>query len=303
MEKELTQLLRKTFSSKKERLEHLIDRTSTVLKEERSRTGGGTVMLNPDDKLIVVGDLHGSFTSLNDILSSSRFLRRMGLKEKVTLVFLGDYGDRGQDSPEVYSVLLWLKQKFPTNVILLRGNHEGLPLVPFTPHDMPKQLEQKYNENWNGLYTKLLDLFSDFPHALIVEEKYLLLHGGAPHACGSVEDINQADKLFPMTTCFEEILWNDPLDDLTGVKPSPRGLGNLFGEDVTSRILELTRTKTLIRSHEPCEGVKVNHSGKVLTVFSRNGAPYTNTAKAYLEIDLSLEPKNAQTLAQEAILC
>jgi hypothetical protein len=300
--KELTKLFRKSFSSSKERFSHLIERADTMLQKERARTNNGTLMLKPDGKLIVAGDLHGSLNSLYDMLSTIRFEERICSGENVTLLFLGDYGDRGQNSPEVYFVLLYLKQKYPENVLLIRGNHEGLPLIPFSPHDLPRQLESKYNENWNELYNRLVSLFMKLPHVATVEGKYLLLHGGAPKSVESIEDLNQADKLYPMTTCFEEILWNDPLEGLTGVQSSPRGLGNLFGEDVTSKLLELTHTKTLMRSHEPCEGVKANHSGKVLTVFSRNGAPYKNTTRAYLEIDLSKEAKDAQALAKDAIL-
>jgi len=301
MERKLTKLFRKSFSAKKERITFLLDDVKNQLCEERNQAGGGTLVLRPKGKAIIVGDLHGDLNSLYTLLLATRFIERV-VQEDLTLIFLGDYGDRGQYSLEVYYVILHLKQRLPKNVLILRGNHEGLPLIPFSPHDMPTQLQQKYNEHWKDIYSKMLVLFSNLPHSLIVEDRYLLLHGGAPSEVNSLKDISLADQLFPLTTYFEDILWSDPREDIKGIQVSPRGLGKLFGEDITSRVLSLTNTKTLIRSHESCDGVNVNHSGKVLTLFSRNGNPYPNTKRAYLELDLSLETKDAFTLAKEATI-
>lgn len=274
----------------------------TQLQEERRKAAGGTIVLPPQGKAIIVGDIHGDINSLYKLLTETRFIERAEEGEDLKLIFLGDYGDRGQYSPEVFYVVFYLKQTKPERVFLLRGNHEGLPLIPFSPHDVPSQLHLKYNEHWNEIYNNILKLFSNLPHSLIIENKYLLLHGGAPSEIVSLSDLSLADQLFPLTTHFEEIIWNDPKEDIKGVQPSLRGLGKFFGEDVTSKVLEITNTKTLIRSHESCEGVNVNHSGKVLTLFSRNGTPYLNNKRGYLELNLSLEPKDAFELAKEATI-
>jgi protein phosphatase len=302
VKKKLTDIFRNSFSPKKERLSHLIGKVMAQLEEERIKASGGTVILPSQGKAIIVGDIHGDINSLYTLLKETRFIERTEKGEDLKLIFLGDYGDRGQYSPEVFYVVFYLKQTKPERVFLLRGNHEGLPLIPFSPHDVPIQLQLKYGEHWNDIYNAILKLFSNLPHCLIIENKYLLLHGGAPNEIASLSDLSLADQLFPLTTHFEEILWNDPKEDIKGVQPSIRGLGKFFGEDVTSKVLEITKTRTLIRSHESCDGVSVNHSGKVLTLFSRNGTPYLNDKRAYLELDLSLEPKDAFTLAKEATI-
>jgi protein phosphatase len=53
----------------------------------------------------------------------------------------------------------------------------------------------------------------------------------------------------------------------------------------------------LIRGHEPCEeGFKLNHDGKVLTLFSRKGSPYFNAYGAYLQLPLSEKIESAEQL-------
>jgi len=73
----------------------------------------------------------------------------------------------------------------------------------------------------------------------------------------------------------------------------------LFGEDVTRNFLEMLGVKVLIRGHEPApKGSKINHQGKVLTLFSRKGQPYFNSTAAYLQFDLSIKLQNAHDLVQ-----
>jgi UDP-glucose 4-epimerase len=44
------------------------------------------------------------------------------------------------------------------------------------------------------------------------------------------------------------------------------------------------------------QGFKINHKGKILTLFSRKGPPYFNAYGAYLKIDLSEKFENAEQL-------
>jgi protein phosphatase len=81
------------------------------------------------------------------------------------------------------------------------------------------------------------------------------------------------------------------------VQPSPRGAGKLFGKNVTEEVLRKLNVKVLIRGHEPCEeGFKLNHDGKVLTLFSRKGSPYFNAYGAYLQLPLSAKFDSATQL-------
>jgi protein phosphatase len=193
--------------------------------------------------------------------------------------------------------VLRLKEAFPKNVILMRGNHEGPDDLLAYPHDLPNHLYMKFGETSYQAYAKLRELFNYLHNAVIVKERCILLHGGVPTQAKTVEDLAYAHRKHPRETHLEEILWSDPWEGLTGTYASPRGAGRLFGENETGRFLNMLDVKVLIRGHEPSrEGFKINHGGKVLTLFSRKGSPYFNEQAAYMQLDLSHRVKDAYQL-------
>lgn len=69
---------------------------------------------------ITIGDIHGELDQLRLLLS-----RLPPLTENDTLLFLGDYVDRGPSSAQVIEFLrASLPTHIPASVVLLRGNHE-----------------------------------------------------------------------------------------------------------------------------------------------------------------------------------
>jgi protein phosphatase len=302
---EIAELARKAAASTAEEFSSLVKTNVEVLVKERSRgrsgeldIEGGLVYLPSRGKAIVVGDLHGDLQSLIFILEDSGFIRSSP-QDREYIVFLGDYGDRGDESVEVYYLILSLKSIFKEKVILLRGNHEGPQDLGVRPHDLPYFLRARYAGEWRKIYESLRELFDSLLHSVIAKEKYLMLHGGLPEGITSVSDIAYAHQYHPDKRYLEQILWSDP-GRTPQTCPSPRGAGRIFGEKITREILDRLGIRTLIRSHEPCEGTSLNHKGKVLTLFSRKGAPYFNSRAAYLEIDLSDRAKSGQELVKEA---
>ena len=77
-------------------------------------------MTNIMDKIFAVGDIHGSFDRLQELMKKIPidFARD-------TLVFIGDYIDRGPASVEVVDYLIDLKKQVP-QTIFLKGNHEDM---------------------------------------------------------------------------------------------------------------------------------------------------------------------------------
>jgi diadenosine tetraphosphatase ApaH/serine/threonine PP2A family protein phosphatase len=279
-----------------------VENTINLLRDKSGKIGNFSVrdrlvQLEPSGEALVIGDLHGDLDSLTYILNNSGFTEKMTQSEDAFLIFLGDYGDRGRRPAEVYYLVLKLKLAFPRQVVLLRGNHEGPEDLMAYPHDLPLSFQARFKENWTLAYSKVRELFSYLYNAVIVDGRYLMVHGGLSPEITSAQDLATANKTHPEKDFLEDLLWSDPNDRIQGFSPSPRGAGKLFGEKVTEKVLKKLGAKILIRGHEPCEeGFKLNHDGKVLTLFSRKGAPYFNAHGAYLQLPLSEKVENAEQL-------
>lgn len=73
------------------------------------------------ERLIAIGDIHGHAALLK------RLLRKVEPSTADQFVFLGDYVDRGPESPQVLERLIAFAEEFPRSVFL-RGNHEQMLL-------------------------------------------------------------------------------------------------------------------------------------------------------------------------------
>ena len=69
---------------------------------------------------IAVGDVHGNHAALQSLLA--RVVPELGADD--TLLFLGDYIDRGPDSKRCIDDIVTLRRDSPFEVVTLRGNHE-----------------------------------------------------------------------------------------------------------------------------------------------------------------------------------
>jgi protein phosphatase len=190
-----------------------------------------------------------------------------------------------------------LKLLFPEQIVLMRGNHEGPEDLLAYPHDLPMQFQMKFGEKWTDAYEKIRELFACLYNAVLVEERYLIIHGGLPPQASTIEDLAYAHVKHPEQRLLEDMLWSDPNEMIKGTCASPRGAGRLFGKSITDNILKKLNVKILLRGHEPSqEGFKIDHGGKVLTLFSRRGPPYFNDCGAYLDVPLSEKFESAEQL-------
>lgn len=81
----------------------------------------------PGRRIYAVGDIHGRLDLLVKLESLIRRDIESGPPVPTSLVFLGDYVDRGPDSREVIEHLM-RRQPFCTEQVFLRGNHEQVLL-------------------------------------------------------------------------------------------------------------------------------------------------------------------------------
>jgi protein phosphatase len=302
LQADFSAIVKESLETTWEEFTSLVDKATDLLSRENGNVGnlkitGRLIELRPQGEAIIVSDLHGDVESLFQILKESNFVHKMSRDENAFLIFLGDYGDRGHYSKEVYYTILKLKLLFPEQIILMRGNHEGPSDLLPSPHDLPMEFQAKFGEKWEEAYSKIRLLFEYLYLAIVVEERYLMIHGGIPYRAKTLKDLANAQATHPKRSFLEEMLWNDPNDRVKEVTASPRGAGKLFGGKVTREILTKFNVKILIRGHEPCdEGFKVDHGGKVLTLFSRKGEPYSNAYGAYLDVELPEKFENAKQL-------
>lgn len=302
MQVSLSRIVKDALEIQSESFIETVEKAAQQLLSENGKIGylditGRLVKLEPLGEVLIVGDIHGDLESLVNILRESEFLQKMSESKSAFLIFLGDYGDRGALSAGVYCVVLKLKLLFPEQVILMRGNHEGPEDLMASPHDLPYQFQARFGEKWTDAYAEVRELWAHLYNAVLVKERYILIHGGLPAQANNLHDLAYAHLKHPKQRLLEEMLWSDPNEMIKGTCASPRGAGKLFGENVTSEVLQRLNIKLLIRGHEPCEeGFKIDHKGKILTLFSRKGSPYFNLHGAYLGVELSKKFENAEQL-------
>ncbi len=251
--------------------------------EARLRGDKGVVKVDPSEVrgFVFFGDIHGDITTFIELLERAKVGELLGSGYR--LVLLGDYVDRGPRQVEALAAVALLKTWLGEKAVVLRGNHEVSPWLPVYPHDYPYELEDRFGEAVaRELYGVSLRLFESLPLALYVPSKLLAVHGGPPitRVLSGKRGEDALRDLYSDRVAIEEILWSDPVDEDIEWVPSYRGAGKLWGTLVTKATLESLGIQLIVRGHEPCvAGYKLNHGGKVLTLFSMKGY-YGNIAAA-----------------------
>ncbi|CAM9524739.1 unnamed protein product, partial [Sphacelaria rigidula] len=183
--------------------------TSYLLEKGTLKLGAEDNLLELKGETIVVGDLHGQFFDLLNILQT------YGQPPSQQYLFLGDYVDRGRFSCEVALYLLSLKISFPSSVYLIRGNHETANQTAAC--GFKKECCSKY-----GLetYEKFLECFSALPvsatlHQEGQDKSLFCVHGGISPRLGTLQDIRALNRrVEPVDgSLLADLLWSDPSDD------------------------------------------------------------------------------------------
>ena len=233
----------------------LIDETTSFLKRKRP-------LLRLNTPITLVGDIHGS---IFDLL---RIFQIFGAPPTRCYLFLGDYVDRGAYSVECMTLLMAYMLKYPSNVHLIRGNHEF------------RHINQVY-----GFYYEVLEQFSDaamwdqfndmfawLPLAAIINNQVFCVHGGLSPLLTSLDVI---DKVVMPVQNYEnyqliaDLVWSDPREDSSGYTMNQRGSGTFFGPDALQSFLAETGLKCIIRAHQCVpDGFALFHGAMGMTLFS-----------------------------------
>lgn len=264
-------------------LEALYSFKSILEREAKERGGYVAILDRPRGPLAFIGDLHGDYATLREIL---RILEDNDVLDNGLVVFLGDYVDRGPPEGQVGVLyeLAMLKSSLGSRVVILRGNHEPPRSLEPVPHDYPGALRRLYPQQAGDIYSASRRLFDEMPHAAVVRGLALALHAGPPTFGFERGLLGYLASDRSDVKALIEILWNDPDEVVEYAAPNYiRGVGSLWGRKVTEKALEVVGAKVIVRGHEPVSsGFKLNHGGRVVTVFSRLGPPYFNEEASIL---------------------
>mmetsp|Transcript_33185 Transcript_33185/g.93006 ORF Transcript_33185/g.93006 Transcript_33185/m.93006 type:complete len:520 (-) Transcript_33185:72-1631(-) len=220
-------------------------------------------LLNLEAELNVVGDIHGQFYDMLNILN---LVGCPTVSEENKYLFLGDYVDRGMFSVEVCLYLFALKINYPDRIWMLRGNHESRLLTSHFNFEI--ECCKKYNKE---VYELFMDCFDYLPLAATVVNdlgKILCMHGGLSPSIKLLEEIDQIDRVMepPAEGPMCDLLWSDPMDEATAeyleddaleawyaieyTDNPTRGCGWVFGGQAVDDFLMENDLLTIVRGHE-----------------------------------------------------
>ena len=184
-----------------------------------------------ENKIILIGDNHGSFHSFFRIILrlyiKGIITRGYKLKENYKLILLGDIVDRGNYSVELLFILLNLMKNNNNennlNVILIRGNHEVR--IQFEHNGFWKEYSKKLKDI-NNINNIIDGFFKYCPSAIILNHlntKYWLCHGGFPLKYTDYNLKNNNIYINDKNIEYSQIRWNDFNGDTMSVCSKNRG--------------------------------------------------------------------------------
>ena len=178
-----------------------------------------------------------------------------------------DYVDRGTNSIEILCLLFALKIRYPTQVYLLRGNHESISMNQL--YGFCDEIQRRFNP---ALYHNFLDVFSVMPIAALVSSRILCMHGGLSPELNSLDDIANIPRPYqiPDEGLVCDLLWSDPKRNQNQKwEPNERGVSYTFSEEVVKDFLEKFDLDLICRAHQvQDEGYSFFANGGMLTLFS-----------------------------------
>jgi len=182
--------------------------------------------------LVLAGDTHGDSDASAIVLTRYR-------KPGTTIVFLGDYVDRGPRSRENLLLLLRAKIEHPREIFLLQGNHEGWSILPFFPSDFWEHLDPEDRTLCGEVLTKL-------PYAVSTANGLIALHGALP-GVPVLEHLNEV----PLgSDLWEALTWGD-YQDVPGTFLGNAGGRPQFGRNSFEELMNRFGRRVLVRGHQP----------------------------------------------------
>ncbi len=227
---------------------------------------GQVAYLPKEGEAVFVGDLHGDADALESIVEQVNFIENIEQKkQKQYLVFLGDYAGRGKKDIATINAIMKLKLKYPDNVVLLRGNHEG---GGFRYYGLYESIEKKCDskEKTEELFQQYNRMVREMPGIVVTGNGIVGTHGGIPdEEIKSLKDLTSANVAGQMC-------WNYPRETIKERMNIKQVAGTFFGKKPFERFMLAIKGTMMIRSHEAVlKGFELKFDNRLVTIFS-NGS-------------------------------
>ncbi|MHA1619013.1 MAG: metallophosphoesterase family protein, partial [Promethearchaeota archaeon] len=210
------------------------------------------------NNLLIIGDTHGDFQATIRIVQPF-------LEGKVdSLLFLGDYVDRGKYGFLNLIFLLSLSIIWPDRVILLRGNHEDLEInLLFGFYNELQSYFPRFQE-FQAVLAIMDALYNLMSIVAITPQHSVCMHAGIPKNNPNLTIFDSlpkphkeyrkiVDKKLKQEVgeAFMEVRWNDPTEQEL-VDPDSKSYHGYFYYTASEvqHFLKLNGQKRIIRSHE-----------------------------------------------------
>ncbi|WP_457556617.1 metallophosphoesterase family protein [Candidatus Harpocratesius sp.] len=254
-------------------------------------------------KFFIVGDTHGSFADvaklINFFVPAIEKGKQLGYDVKI--IIIGDIVDRGKWDLHNLLYLMTFNLKYPTNVLILRGNHEEMSIS--ANYGFGRRVMKYFSEI---LFASFCHMFKDLPLISIFHcenGSFLCLHGGIPITIDpktgdydvpllNIYNFNNRqvwiDEMDPVS---QQILWNDPIINyVPGVSEqffdNRRGIGYTFGEEIFRTFCVKNHIDLVFRGHQVfSEGFHRDFDDKFITVFSASNYVNKNIQARFVELN------------------
>lgn len=228
----------------------------------------------------ICGDIHGQF---DDLL---KIFRNIGYPPNSTILFLGDYVDRGDSSLEVITLLFLLKIKYPKHIYLTRGNHECHTI------NMMYGFYEECQKKSNLMVWKACNrVFTLLPVAATINKKIFCVHGGISPKLEDIRMINLIKKgtKVPDKGLLCDLLWSDPGLHKDQWEANDRGASVTFNQEAVTKFMSKNNIDLICRAHQCVDsGYEFSFGHKLVTVFSAPNYCDNANSGAVMKVDKDL---------------
>lgn len=237
---------------------NLADKAYNIIKQEPN-------LLKLEAPFYIFGDIHGQFDAL------TRFMEKTGYPPNSRYLFMGDYVDRGPNSIEVLALLLSMKLLYPTDVYILRGNHECSEVNH--EYGFYDECISRFGSNdGNVVFNAMNRTMMALPLAATINDKVFCVHAGISPDLKKLEQINQINRFIniPQNGILCDMMWSDPKFGINNwIDNDSRGVSYMYGERALIEFLDNNGLELMCRAHQlVVNGYQFFCDNKMVTIFS-----------------------------------